>query len=495
MFEALSLGAALLVQPEPLGWLVLGVVLGVWGGALPGVGGPAQLAVLLPFAMLMEPVNAIAFLIGVTTVGNTGYTFTSVLMAVPGGSGSQATVLDGYPMAQKGEARRALSAAFMVSMIGGIIGALVLFGSIPIMKAIVRSFGSPELFMFTIWGLSMIGTMSTGAPLKGLSAAILGVIMSTVGTDIKSGVIRFDIDQPYLWGGISVILISLSIFAIPEMIALAARKGRVAEVSELGTTGLMEGIKDAFRHKWLVLRSAAIGTWVGILPGLGSDVADWFAYASAKQTEKNTENFGKGDVRGVIAPESSNNAKEGGALLTTLAFGIPGSTSMALLLIAFVAVGLNPGPAMLEGQLHFIMIIIIALVLSQILASGICWAMVKPAAYICFFPFYVLVPIIVGLTFLSAFAAHFSILDIVALLGLSLFGYLLKVTGWPRAPIILGFVLGEKVELYLWLSVARYDMEWIWRPGVLILGTLIAFTLLWPIWKARRAALAPEPAG
>jgi TctA family transporter len=278
------------------------------------------------------------------------------------------------------------------------------------------------------------------------------------------------------------------------MIALAARKGRVAEIGELGTTGLLEGIKDAFRHKWLVLRSAAIGTWVGVLPGLGSDVADWFAYASAKQMEKNTENFGKGDVRGVIAPESSNNAKEGGALLTTLAFGIPGSTSMALLLIAFVAVGLNPGPGMLQGELHYIMIIILALVLSQILASGICWAMVKPAAYVCFFPFYVLVPIIVPLTFLSAFAAHFSIIDIYALLGLSLFGYLMKVTGWPRAPIVLGFVLGEKVELYLWLSVARYDMEWIWRPGVLILGSLIAFTLLWPMYKARKAALAPQAA-
>jgi TctA family transporter len=494
VFEALFQGFTALAQPIPLGWLILGVVLGVWGGALPGVGGPAQLAVLLPFAMLMEPVNAIAFLIGVTTVGNTGNTFTSVLVAVPGGSGAQATVLDGYPMARNGEARRALSAAFMVSMLGGIIGALILFGSIPVMKSIVRSFGSPELFMFTIWGLSMIGTMSAGAPLKGLSAAVLGVLLSTVGQDIKSGVIRFDVDHPYLWDGISVVLISLSIFAIPEMIALAARKGRVAEVSELGTTGLWEGIKDAFRHKWLVLRSAAIGTWVGILPGLGSDVADWFAYASAKQTERNTENFGKGDVRGVIAPESSNNAKEGGALLTTLAFGIPGSTSMALLLIAFVGVGLNPGPEMLEGELHYIMMIVIALVLSQILASGICWAMVKPAAYVCFFPFYILVPLIVGLTFLSAFAAHFSIIDIFALLILSLFGYLMKVTGWPRAPIVLGFVLGQKVELYLWLSVARYDMDWIWRPGVMILGTLIAFTLLWPVWKARRAALASRAA-
>jgi len=494
MFEALFQGLTALAQPIPIGWLVLGVVLGVWGGALPGVGGPAQLAVLLPFAMLMEPVNAIAFLIGVTTVGNTGNTFTSVLVAVPGGSGAQATVLDGYPMARNGEARRALSAAFMVSMLGGIIGALILFGSIPVMKAIVRSFGSPELFMFTIWGLSMIGTMSAGAPLKGLSAAVLGVLLSTVGQDVKSGVIRFDVDHPYLWDGISVVLISLSIFAIPEMIALAARKGRVAEVSELGTTGLWEGIKDAFRHKWLVLRSAAIGTWVGILPGLGSDVADWFAYASAKQTERNTENFGKGDVRGVIAPESSNNAKEGGALLTTLAFGIPGSTSMALLLIAFVGVGLNPGPEMLEGELHYIMMIVVALVLSQILASGICWAMVKPAAYVCFFPFYILVPLIVGLTFLSAFAAHFSIIDIFALLILSLFGYLMKVTGWPRAPIVLGFVLGQKVELYLWLSVARYDMDWIWRPGVMILGALVAFTLLWPVWKARRAALAPQAA-
>ncbi len=489
MLESALQGLVAISAPEPLGFLIFGVILGVWGGALPGVGGPAQLAMLLPFAMLMSPINAIAFLIGVTTVGNTGNTFTSVLVAVPGGSGSQATVLDGYPMARNGEAKRALSAAFMVSMIGGIIGALLLFGSLPIMKPLVRSFGSPELFMFTIWGLSMIGTMSSGAPLKGLTAAVLGVMLSTVGQDVKSGQMRFDFDQPYLWEGVSVVLISLSIFAIPEMIALASRKGRVAEVSELGETGILQGIMDAFHHKWLILRSAAIGTWVGILPGLGSDVADWFAYAHAKQTEKNTENFGRGDVRGVIAPESSNNAKEGGALITTLAFGIPGSTSMALLLIAFVAVGLNPGPEMLTSQIHYVYAIIFALAFSQILASGICWAMIKPAAHVCFFPFYFLVPIIVSLTFLSAFSAHFSMIDIFALLALSMFGYLMKLHGWPRAPVVLGFVLGDKVELYLWLSVARYDMEWVFRPGVLILGTLVAVTLLYPVWRARRISL------
>ncbi len=491
MLEAALQGLSAISAPVPLGFLVFGVLLGLWGGALPGVGGPAQLAVLLPFAMLMEPMNAIAFLIGVTTVGNTGNTFTSVLVAVPGGSGSQATVLDGYPMARNGEARRALSAAFMVSMLGGIIGAFVLFATLPVMRTIVRSFGSPELFMFTIWGLSMLGTLSSGAPLKGLTAGILGVLLSTVGQDVKSGQMRFDFDLPYLWEGVSVVLVSLSIFAIPEMIALASRKGRIAEVAELGEGGTMQGIRDAFRHWWLVLRCSAIGTWVGVLPGLGSDVADWFAYAHARQTEKNPERFGSGDVRGVIAPESSNNAKEGGALITTLAFGIPGSTSMALLLIAFVAVGLNPGPEMLAQQLNYVYAIIFALVVSQILASGICWAMIKPAAYVCFFPFYVLVPIIMALAILSAFAAHFAMEDIIALLALSMLGYFMKLNGWPRAPIVLGFVLGEKVELYLWLSIARYDMDWIWRPGVLMLFTLVAVTLLYPVWRQLRNNSAP----
>ncbi len=485
MFEAAYQGLTGILTLEPLSLLTLGVLLGTWGGALPGVGGPAQLAILLPFAMVMEPMNAIAFLIGVTTVGNTGNTFTSVLVAVPGGSGSQATVLDGYPMARKGEAARALSAAFMVSMLGGIFGAFVLFASLPVLRPLVRSFGSPELFMFTIWGLSMLGTISAGAPLKGLVAGIIGVFISTIGQDMKSGVMRFTFDQPYLWDGISVVLISLSIFAIPEMIDLASRKGKVAEAQQLGS-GLLDGIKDAFRHWWLMIRCSAIGVWVGVLPGLGSDVADWFAYAHARQSEKNPENFGKGDIRGVIAPESANNAKEGGALITTLAFGIPGSTSMALLLIAFMVVGLRPGPEMLTDQLHFVFAIIWALVFSQIMASSVCWALVKPAAKICSLPFNILVPMIVALAFLSAFAAHFEMADLITLMSLSVLGYLMKFFGWPRAPVVLGFVLGRKMELYLWLAVARYGVEWMTRPGVLVLFLLIAGTLIMPIIQKRR---------
>jgi putative tricarboxylic transport membrane protein len=491
MVDAAFAGLYAMIAPWPLFFLFFGVMLGVWGGAMPGVGGPSQLAMLLPFAMIMEPMNSIAFLIGVACVGNTGNTFTSILIAVPGGSGSQATVLDGYPMARKGEAKRALSASFMSSMLGGLIGALFLFISIPLMKPLMRSFGSPELFMFTLWGLSMVGVMSSGAPLKGLTAGVVGVLLSTVGQDEKSGVMRFDFGEPYLWNGISIVLISLSVFAIPEVIGMASRKAKVAEVGELTGTGIWQGVKDCFIHWWLLVRCSLIGVWVGILPGLGSAVADWFAYAHARQTEKNNETFGRGDVRGVIGPEASNNAKEGGDLIPTLLFGIPGGSSAALLLVAFVAVGLRPGPDMIVQQLDYIFAILWALIFSQILASAVCWALIKPAAKICLFPFFVLVPTIVALSFLSAFAATFSFADIITLMALSLFGYLMKANGWPRAPLVLGFILGTKMELYLWLSVARYDMEWVWRPGVILLGLLILGTYLYPVLrKAKKPAAA-----
>ncbi|MQA65127.1 MAG: hypothetical protein GEU76_04380 [Alphaproteobacteria bacterium] len=486
MLEASLQGLTALLQPTPMGFLVLGVALGLWGGALPGVGGPAQLAVLLPFAMLMAPINAIAFLIGVASVGNTGNTFTSVLVAVPGGSGSQATILDGYPMARRGEAKRALSASFMASMLGGIIGAFFLFASVPILKPLIRSFGSPELFMFTIWGISMVGILSAGAPVKGLLAGILGVLVSTIGQDEKSGVIRFDIGEPYLWNGISIVLVSLSVFAIPELIAMASRRGKVAEVTALGDTGIWQGIRDTFIHWKLVIRCSLVGVWVGILPGLGSSVADWFAYAHARQTEKNPESFGTGDVRGVIAPESSNNAKEGGDLIPTLFFGIPGGSSAALLLIGFVAVGLKPGPDIIDSQLDLVFAIIWALVFSQILASILCWTFIKPAAQICVLSYHILVPIIVALAMLSAYAANFTIEDIITLLGLSVLGFVMKKYGWPRAPFVLGVILGPKMELYLWLSIARYDMGWLLHPGVIVLGVLIFATFAYPVWRDRR---------
>jgi TctA family transporter len=455
-------------------------------GFLPGIGGPSTLAIMLPFVMTMkDPLMVIALLVGMDAVGNTASAFTSILISVPGSSGSQATILDGYPMAKIGQAARALSASFVASLLGGFLGALVLFASLPVLRPIVLAFSSPEFFILTLWGVSMVGILSGNAPVKGLLAGILGVLISTVGLDTKSGVERFSFDVAYLWEGINLVIVALGIFAVPEVIDLASRKTSIAKAEEFGR-GFREGILDVFRNWWLLIRTSIVGVWVGILPGLGSSVADWFAYAHAVQTEKNRENFGKGDVRGVIASEGANNAKEGGDYIPTLAFGIPGGTSTALVLTAFIAVGIKPGPEMLTSQLNLTFAVIWTLVIANIMATAICMGFARRIAKLCFTPFYVVVPPIVAFVFIGAFAANFHSYDLTALMIFSLLGFFMRRHGWPRPPLILGVVLGEKMELYLWLSYTRYGLEWLARPTVIALIVLLVGSLVYPIVTGRR---------
>lgn len=486
MLEAAIEGLQSILTFQSLSMMLLGVLIGSLVGFLPGIGGPTTLAIMLPFVMVMkDPVPVIALLVGIDAVGNTASAFTSILISVPGSSGSQATILDGYPMAKRGEAARALSASFMASLVGGLVGPLILLASLPFLRPLVLAFGSPEFFVLTLWGLAMVGVLSGNAPIKGLLAGIIGVLIATVGLDIKSGIERFSFGEPYLWDGISLIIVALGIFGVPECIDLASRKTSIAERHELGS-GFKQGILDVFQNMWLTIRSSAIGIWVGFLPGLGSSVADWFAYAHAVQTEKNKENFGKGDVRGVIAPEASNNSKEAGSYIPTLAFGIPGGTSTALILVAFTAVGINPGPEMLTTQLPFTFAIIWTLALSNIIAVALCMTFAKPIAKCCFFPFYTIVPLILVFVFIGAFAAHFNDYDLALLLVFSALGFMMRRHGWPRAPLLLGVVLGTKMELYLWLSYTRFGTEWLLRPGVIILFILVFASVLYPIWQNRR---------
>jgi TctA family transporter len=486
MFEAALEGLTGVLQPQALMFMSLGVLIGSLVGFLPGIGGPSTLAIMLPFVMTMkDPLLVIALLVGMDAVGNTASAFTSILISVPGSSGSQATILDGHPMAKNGEAARALSASFIASLLGGLFGALVLFASLPVLRPLVLSFSSPEFFILTLWGISMVGILSGNAPIKGILAGILGVLIGTVGLDAKSGIERFSFNTSYLWEGVDLVLVALGIFGIPEVIDLAGRKGAIAKAEEFGR-GYVQGIVDCFRHWWLLLRTSIIGAWVGFLPGLGSSVADWFAYAHAVQTEKNRESFGKGDVRGVIASEGSNNAKEGGDYIPTLAFGIPGGTSTALVLTAFVAVGIKPGPDMLTSQLNLTFAVIWTLVIANMLATAICMVFAKPIARVCFLPFYAIVPPIVAFIFIGAFAANFHSYDLTALLIFSLLGFFMRRYGWPRAPLILGVVLGDKMELYLWLSYTRYGFEWLARPMVIVLIVLLLASIAYPILTGRK---------
>ncbi|WP_127143992.1 tripartite tricarboxylate transporter permease [Pelagibacterium montanilacus] len=458
--------------------LLLGVVVGIVIGVLPGLGGVVGFSLLLPFVFNLEPSAAIAMLIGLAAVVPTSDTFPSVLMGIPGSSGSQATIMDGYPLARKGQGARALGAAFTASLMGGLIGALVLTAAIPIARPLILMFGSPELLMLAILGLTMVGILSAGNALRGVLAGIVGLMIGTIGAAPSDPEYRFTFDILYLYDGVPLIVVALGLFAIPEIVDLLASGRAIAPEKGGANMGqLMRGIREGFAHWRLVLRCSGIGVIIGAIPGLGGSVVDWISYSQAKATIPNNH-FGEGDIRGVIAPESSNNAKEGGALLPTLLFGIPGSGSMAVLLGGMTLLGIQPGPSMVTTDLPITLTAIWSLAIANILGVVICIALAGVIARLCFVPFPMLAPAILLVVVFGAYQATRSWGDWVALVLLGILGWLMKRYGWSRPAILVGFVLAPITEQYFFISMSRYGLEWMLRPGVVIVGVLILALLV-----------------
>jgi TctA family transporter len=480
--DAMAEGLRGIMSPDVLLLIFGAVIISSLFAAIPGISSILFLTLCIPYAMGLEPYQCIALMLGIGVVSNTANTFSSVLIAVPGSSGSQATIVDGHPMARNGEARRAFGAAYTASAVGGILGGVVFLISLPVMEPMVLAFGSPEFLMMVLWGVSAVGILSGNAPLKGLMAAVLGLGIALIGTDARTSIERFTFGDYYLWNGVHLVLVALGTFAVPEIIDLSVRRASISGTGSLGS-GLGRGVRDVFRNWWLVIRCSAIGVWVGMLPGLGSSVADWFAYAHTVQSEKNKENFGKGDVRGVIGPESSNNAKEGGALIPTMIFGVPGSTSYALMLAAFISVGITPGDQMLGPQLPYLYGMLWVLILANLLATGLSIGFSNTFAKISILPFYIIVPMTLVLCMIASFSASYSYLDLLTLGVFSVIGVFMKRFGWPRPPLLVAVVLGPQLQNYLWLSVDRYGLDWLSRPGVLALLVLILGTMLYPVWR------------
>jgi TctA family transporter len=479
--------AHLIAQPIHLLFLLFGVLMGLALGAIPGLGGLVGLAILLPFTFDMDPYQAFAIMIGLISVTSTSDTIPSVLFGVPGTAASQATIMDGHPMAKKGEAGRAFGAAYMASLMGGLFGALILAVSIPVLRPIVLAFGSPEFFMMGLLGISMVAVLSGNTPLKGLIAGAIGLAVGMVGMDPQTGVIRWAWDTLYLWDGVPLVPVALGIFAIPEIVDLVIKGTSISDVPKEAMKGVTVGIRDAFHHLFLVLRCSAVGVWVGATPGLGASVVDWFAYGHAIQTEKGaSESFGTGDVRGVIAPESANNAKEGGALIPTIVFGVPGSASMALLLGAMTIQGLAPGSAMLTKHLDVTFTMIWSLAIANIFGAGLCLLFTNPLAKIALVRIRLLAPIVIAIVFVASFQATANIGDLWSLLIFSLLGWFMKRFSWPRPPVILGLVLSSIIENYLYISVSRYGVTWLSRPIVLGIAGLIVISLAFGFRSAAR---------
>jgi TctA family transporter len=505
--EADMLGSAILAfqnmaSLERLGFLSFGVLIGLVLGVIPGLGGLVGLSLLLPFTFNMDPYTALAFMMGLQAVVVTSDTIPAVLFGVPGTVGSAATILDGYPMARKGEAGRAFGAAFSASVIGGLFGALLLGISVPVLRPIVLEIGSPELLAICVFGLSLVAVLSGGSPLKGLAGACIGLLVATAGDDPQTGTLRWTFDSLYLWDGLPVVPLALGLFAIPELADMAITKQSINvkdEDKQDARYGQLEGIKDTFRNWFLVLRCATIGSSLGAVPGIGASVIDWIAYGHAARTEKGApETFGKGDVRGVIASEASNNAKEGGALVPTIAFGVPGSASMALILGAFLIHGLVPGPEMLTTRLDVTYTLVWSVAIANILGAGICFTFANQLAKVALVRIGVLAPVVLAITYIGAFQGSRQWGDIYALLIFGLIGWIMKRLRWPRPPLILGFVLGGLVERYMFISVERYGADWLWiwrdfgdgdvrfAPYVPIIFAVTLYGVLSPIIRGYR---------
>jgi len=465
------------------------VLIGLGIGVIPGLGGIVGMALLLPFTFGMDPYMAFAFLLGMGAVTTTSDTIPAVLFGVPGTTGSAATVLDGHPMAQRGEAGRAFGAAYSASLFGGVFGALLLAVSIPVLRPIILYLGSPELLAFAILGLSMVAALSGRTPLRGLAAAGFGILLAMIGADPQTATPRWTQGGLYLLDGLELVALTLGLFALPELVDMAIARRSVAGGATVDTRrGQWEGVKDTMRHKWLVLRCGFIGAGLGAIPGLGSAVIDWIAYGHAARTEKGaSETFGKGDVRGVLASEGSNNAKEGGALVPTIAFGVPGSASMAILLGAFLIHGLNPGPQMLSSKLDITYSMVWSVALANVLGAGVCFLFSNQIARISMVRQPIIVPLILAIVVVGAYQGSRQWGDIYTLIAFGVLGWVMKRLKWPRPPLILGFVLGAIIERFMFISTMRYGFEWLFRPLVVVILVLAVLSFLGPLWREWRA--------
>lgn len=472
MLEAAVDAAQRLFSPGPLLVMLIMLPISLISGMMPGGNLPIAV-IVLGFAGYLDPWITVTALVFFLAASDITEPVPSILMGIPGARSAQATILDGYPMAQRGEAGIALGASYMCTLVGGVIGAVALLVALPISRELLKLFGSAEFFLLSLLGLLCVAIVSSGAFVKGMLTAAFGLAIAMIGFSPITGVVRVDFGIEYLWDGVPLVPIVVGLFALPEAIDLVVANTPIAR--ERLDTMLKEahrdvyrGMREALNHKWLLVRSSLIGTFVGMMPGVGASGAHWIAYAQARHTEKGgLESFGKGDVRGVIAADSANNSVDGGTLIPTVVFGIPGSGGMAILLAILVISGVQPGPAMLTRHLDLTISLVYVVALANIIVVPIMLFAARYITRIAAVPPNLLAPIVIGIVTLAAYQATYSIEDLVLVLAFAVLGIFMKRYGWPRPPILIAVVLAEIVEKYLWLSVNTYGYSMFLRPQFL----------------------------
>lgn len=488
MFSSLG---ALLTSPQTMGLMLIAVMIGLIVGATPGIGGRLSIALAIPFVFGMDMTQGAVFLLTMHAVNGTSGQISSIMFGVPGDGDDAATTIDGYPMAKKGEAGRALGASITASGVGGIIGAGVFAIMIPVLEPVILAFSPAEFFLLAILGITFIAFLAGGRNIfKGMIVGLFGMMLATIGMDPQTGTTRYAGDYLFLWDGVSLVTLVLALFAVPEMITLAVKGGSISSISmenvKYSYKQIFQGVLEVPRHWFLALRTSIIGAMIGMVPGLGGSAAAWLCYGHAVQTSKTPERFGHGAVEGVIAPETASNAKEGGSLLPTLFFGIPGSSGMAVMMGAFLILGIQPGPAMLTQHLDLVWTLIWALVVGNLIAVTFLLFITRWVAVLTFINASMLVPFIIVMVAIGAYVNEGQWENLVILVMMSAVGYGMLRAGWPRAPFVIGLVLGRIAEESLHKALDLWGYSFFVRPLSLVLIGMIIATVSFAIYKSRR---------
>jgi putative tricarboxylic transport membrane protein len=447
-------------------FLIAGTVIGLIVGIIPGIGSLVALAVFLSFIFKMSPEQALPFMVATTAASITGGSITAILINIPGQETNAATLIDGYPMTQKGEAGRALGAALTSSAMGGIASVLFALAMIPIILPMIMAIQSPDLVSVVLLGIVFIGVLGAGSMTKGLISGGFGLLISFIGFQPSTGVPRFTFGIEYLYDGIGLVPLAMGLFAIPEAISLTVKGGTIAETSAVvgKMRGVWLGASDVFRWWWLWLRSSLIGYFIGLVPGIGAISATFIAYGQAQATSKHPDKFGKGAVEGVIAPESANNASVAGSLLTLLALGIPGGATAALLMGAFLMLGLIPGPEMMTAHLDLSLTLMFVIIIANLLAAGLCFLSSSTLSKIAHVPSRILAPLVLVIALVGVFAYREIFGDVLVALICGILGLAMREFGYNRPALFLGYILGFVFEKYLFISLAAAGPFFFLRP-------------------------------
>lgn len=458
MFGGFAEAFLAVLEPHALLALFSGAVFGLVFGAIPGLGGILAMSMLLPFTFTWKPITAIYLFCGIMGASAFGGSVSAILLNTPGTPVNAATCFDGYPMAKRGEAAKALGLSATSCLLGALFGLVILALLIQVMRPVVLAFGHAELFWLVLFGLVATATISQGSILDGLIAGGVGILISLVGLNEPTGLIRFTMGSEYLWDGIPLIPFFVGLFAIGELINYSARGGTIAETDIAAEMkGAWSGVVEVFKHPVCLVRSSMVGTVIGVIPGVGGDAANLIAYTVAVQSSKHPETFGEGNPEGVIASEASNDAKDGGALLTTLSFGIPGSLAMALLLSIFIIHGITPGPQLILERPVFVWTLLVGYVLANAFASIFGLVSARYLAIITRVPVHYLTPIIVVVSLVGTYVLRENIWDVGLVILLGVVGFAIRRAGLPILPLVIGFVLGQLAENSFLLTLNIHD--------------------------------------